>query len=540
MIGSRIGEYEILEHIASGGMAEVYKAIESVSGQLYAIKVLPPEYARDAKMLARFNREITNVRRLDHPNIVKIYEDGQADDICYFVMDFVDGENLAALVERKGVLSLGRALRIFAQICKALKYSHKRGIIHRDIKPANILIDRKGVVTVTDFGIARMKEDERLTTTGAGMGTPEYISPEQAKGSALDQRSDIYSLGVVLYHMVTGKVPFTADTPIAVVMQHIHAEPPTPKAHNPEIPDWLEAAILKMLAKEPEQRYQNISALMRAFKHELRRQPQDDSQGRRTPDTDIGEKKQSLVPLIVLLAVLSALYIAGVGVVFYRTASAKNRAVEGNVKGYDFTEYHPLEIGDTWNYVLHNGSRLSRTVTGTDNVCGKSCYRMESSNGEVSWWTIDRTGAWLLKVQNPDGTAGEFCTDEPLMAGSIPVGYSKTTQFENCAVYAPESMRIGTAHGSIRCSFDSVEDVTTPAGTFENCVHGTLVISSSTHLHVWEMETTGTETIETWFAKGIGSVKQIRSNGETLVLESAIIDGRSYPAVKSEKNLATN
>ena len=200
LIGKTLGRYRITEHIGSGGMADVYKAIQESLGRSVALKVLPREYARDEGMVRRFHREARSAGRLSHPNIVTIYEDGLADDVHYFAMEYVEGNDLKNLIAGTGPLPPEQAREISKQVCDALSYAHERGVVHRDIKPANIMITPEGRVVVTDFGIAKAADSTRLTQTGTSMGTPEYMAPEQISGST-DHHSDLYSLGIVLYEI---------------------------------------------------------------------------------------------------------------------------------------------------------------------------------------------------------------------------------------------------------------------------------------------------------------------------------------------------
>jgi serine/threonine-protein kinase len=256
------GRYELLTHIARGGMAEVYLARDLLLDRSVALKVLFPELSVDRSFVERFRREAQAAARLSHPNIVSVYDWGQADTTYFIVMELVDGEALSTLLRAQGALPPERAVSIAMAVASALDYAHRHGVVHRDIKPGNVLLAEDGQVKVTDFGIARAANaDDSLTQTGAVMGTASYFSPEQAQGESLDGRTDIYSLGVVLYEMVTGQVPFRAETPLAIAYKHVREEPVPPRALNPAVAPDLDAVIVKCLAKDPNRRYQSAESL---------------------------------------------------------------------------------------------------------------------------------------------------------------------------------------------------------------------------------------------------------------------------------------
>jgi beta-lactam-binding protein with PASTA domain/tRNA A-37 threonylcarbamoyl transferase component Bud32 len=254
--------YEMVHHIARGGMAQVYLAKDLLLDRPVALKVLFPELSVDRSFVERFRREAKAAANLSHPNIVSIYDWGQGDQTYYIVMEYVDGPTLSSLLRPKDAspapLEPLRAASIAASVAAALDFAHRRGVIHRDVKPGNVLIDDRGQVKVADFGIARaVGTSEDLTQTGSVMGTATYFSPEQAQGYPVDPRSDVYSLGVVLYEMATGKPPFTGDNPVSIAYKHVKEPPPRPTSINPAVPVALEAIILKAMAKDPEGRYQS-------------------------------------------------------------------------------------------------------------------------------------------------------------------------------------------------------------------------------------------------------------------------------------------
>ena len=248
--------YELSHLIARGGMAEVYRAHDRLLDRPVALKVLFPELSVDRSFVERFRREAQAAANLSHPNIVPVFDWGEDSGTYFIVMEFIDGRPLSSILKTAGPLSADRTADIGAHVAAALGYAHKHGVIHRDVKPGNVLITDEGQVKVTDFGIARaINTEESLTQTGAVMGTATYFSPEQAEGVGVDARSDIYSLGVVLFEMVTGRPPFLGDTPVAVASKHVRDHAPAPRELNPSIPPTFEAIILKSMAKNPEHRY---------------------------------------------------------------------------------------------------------------------------------------------------------------------------------------------------------------------------------------------------------------------------------------------
>jgi serine/threonine protein kinase len=259
----RIGPYRIERKIGAGGMGTVYLGVHETSGRQAAIKVLPPMLAREGGFVARFEREIAALRKLSHPNVVELYESSVEGDLSYYAMEYVDGVTLMDRLHEQRRISWQQVIEIGVQICGALKAAHNAGIIHRDLKPSNLMLTADGQVKLTDFGVAQVFASGKLTITGGVIGTAEYMSPEQAAGKRAEKRSDIYSLGAVMYVMLTGRPPFTGKTSFDVARQHQTARFDSPRMVVPEIPYWLDEVVCQCLEKKPEDRYPDAYVLSR-------------------------------------------------------------------------------------------------------------------------------------------------------------------------------------------------------------------------------------------------------------------------------------
>ncbi|HFD38987.1 MAG TPA: serine/threonine protein kinase [Anaerolineae bacterium] len=270
MTGKTLGNYQVMEELGRGGMAVVYRAYQSSLNRYVAIKILPPQLSANREFVERFQREARAAAGLRHPNIVVIHDVGHDEGIYYIVMELLEGRTLKQLIEREGRLSPERAAHIIEQVGDALDYAHQRGFIHRDVKPSNIFIGPQDRVTLTDFGIAKAaSEAQQLTREGMLMGTPEYMSPEQATGAKVDYRTDLYALGVVLYQMLVGRTPFRGTTPHATLHAVIYEPPPPPRQINPYISPAVEQVVLRAMAKRPEHRYQSGAEMAHALKKAL-------------------------------------------------------------------------------------------------------------------------------------------------------------------------------------------------------------------------------------------------------------------------------
>jgi serine/threonine protein kinase len=267
--GKTFGQYQLVEPISSGGMATIYKAYQPGLDRIVAIKVLPEYLLAQAGFLERFKIEAQAIAKLDHPHILPVYDYGEAERTPYLVMKYVPGGTLKDLMEQ-GPLDARQTAQLLRQIAEALDHAHQQGIVHRDVKPSNVLLQDGKWALLMDFGLAKLlTSTSNITASGTGVGTPDYMSPEQAQGLAIDQRTDIYSLGIVLYQMLTGEVPFHAETPMAVMLKHIVETPALPHLHNPTIRPAVDDVIMKAIAKSPADRYAHATDLAGAYEMAL-------------------------------------------------------------------------------------------------------------------------------------------------------------------------------------------------------------------------------------------------------------------------------
>ena len=268
LLGNR---YEIIEKVGNGGMATVYKATDKVLKRYVAVKILRDEFTTDEEFIKRFEVEAQSVARLTHPNIVSIYDVGVDGNLYYIVMELIQGKTLKEIIlEEKRTITLKWSVNVAIQIASALEMAHKNNIIHRDIKPHNIIITEDGVAKVTDFGIAKAVSNSTITAFGTTIGSVHYFSPEHARGGFTDAKSDLYSLGVVMYEMVTGRVPFDADTPVSVALKHMQEQPEEPIEVNPNVPIAINKIIMRALQKDTTLRYQTATEMLTDLRKALK------------------------------------------------------------------------------------------------------------------------------------------------------------------------------------------------------------------------------------------------------------------------------
>ena len=359
-IGVRLaGRYEIQEQIGIGGMANVYKAKDLIDDITVAVKILKDEYIQNDEFLRRFRNEAKAIAGLSHPNIVKVYDVIYNDDVPAIVMEYIDGITLKEYIEREGVLKWKEALHYTVQTLRALQHAHDKGIVHRDIKPQNIMLLMDGTIKVMDFGIARFARFETKTISGKVVGSVHYISPEQACGDATDHKTDIYSMGVMLFEMLTGRLPFEADAAVSVAMMQVSKAPTRPRELNDTIPEGLEEIILKAMQKDTKQRYQSAAEMLRDI-DEFKKNPSiqfaykyfSDSEGPtrhfgaidppKRDDEDEGEEKEKKLPLIPILLGVTATVI--VAIIIFAIIGLKgmlsptSEITVPNFVGYSITE----------------------------------------------------------------------------------------------------------------------------------------------------------------------------------------------------------
>ena len=266
MIGSKLGSYEVEEEIGRGGMGVVYRAHQPNLQRQVAVKVLLPHLAKDAEFVERFLREARSAARLHHPGLVTIFDVGDIDGTYYFSMQWLQGKTLEEKLEEPGQLPVEEVVGVVSQMAAALGFAHEAGVVHRDVKPANVIVDLHGRAVLTDFGIAKAGNETRLTRVGASVGSPDYMAPEQISGGSMDARTDLYALGVLLHHLLTGEPPYTGDAPIAVAYQHLNAPVPSVREKRPEVPPELDEVVARLMAKAPEDRFQSADELLAALR----------------------------------------------------------------------------------------------------------------------------------------------------------------------------------------------------------------------------------------------------------------------------------
>ncbi|MDI7252492.1 MAG: PASTA domain-containing protein, partial [Actinomycetota bacterium] len=381
------------EKLGSGGMADVYLADDLLLEREVAVKVLHPQYAADPAYIQRFRHEAQAAANLNHPNIVNIYDWGNEGDLYYIVMEYVEGRDLKEVLRNEGRILPERAAEITAEVCAALQFAHRHNLVHRDIKPHNIFLTSIGQVKVMDFGIAREGNGSGFTQTGVVMGTPQYISPEQAQGGPVDGRSDIYSLGVVLYEMLTGRVPFDDPNPVTVAYRQVREDPIPPSVIDPEIPPALEAVVMKAMAKNPANRYQTAQEMKADLLRFLEGMPVTATPvlpGTPAPAAAAGTEPRRGVPWGWIAAGVAA-FLVILGVVLSLVLTGRGAKVEvPNLQGMTEEQARQtleglgLKLGQVEDYYIEDPSEKVGVVVAQDPEWGTLLRKGEKVNVTIS------------------------------------------------------------------------------------------------------------------------------------------------------------
>ncbi|MBP2644815.1 MAG: prkC [Firmicutes bacterium] len=404
--------YTILERVGGGGMADVYRAHDTLLDRSVAVKVLRSQFTDDEEFVTRFRREAQAAARLSHPNIVNIYDVGRDGDAYYIIMEYISGETLKERIQREGPLPVETAVRIALEIAEALEHAHQNNLVHCDIKSHNILTTRAGRVKVTDFGIAKAVTAATMTQTSTIIGSVHYFSPEQAKGVAVSAKSDIYSLGVVLFEMLTGTVPFQGETPISIALKHLQEQPPMPRSLNPAIPPLVEAIVLQAMAKEPDQRFSDIGYMIADLKkaqNYLR-----DDQTRRISKDDFPTQVLPRVPHAEV----------------YEEAEPAKKPVPVWKRGWFWTFLGLLILGFAFGAFLAFGKFWSLNEVVVPNVVGKQTESartvLMNENLRVSVATeySDKVPSGIVISQNPE--AGSTVKEQRMITITVSKGTEVT------------------------------------------------------------------------------------------------------------------
>ncbi|MFN8595199.1 MAG: protein kinase [Anaerolineae bacterium] len=390
LIGQSLGQYILIEPIDSGGMSTVYKAHQATLDRTVAVKVLPEYLLAQPDFLNRFKIEAQAIAHLDHPHILPVYDYGQSQGVPYLVMKYVSGGTLRDRM-RGGPMEPREAGRILRQIAEALAHAHQQGVIHRDVKPSNILLQDGQWVQLMDFGLAKIVQSQtHLTASGVGVGTPDYMSPEQAQGQPVDARSDIYSLGVVLYQMLTGELPFKAETSLAVMMKHVTEEPPPLRSLKPDISESTEQVVLRALAKAPAERYATALELADAFDRAL------DSGATRLTVPALARSERSRSGSVIGLGVIAVVVIAALAFALIRLTATPNRPA-GSIGAVLLDDFGSAAIDARWQYRGSFTTILNSPAVSIKS--GRLNYDVQNSASEYYdgglWLKFDRPVAFV-------------------------------------------------------------------------------------------------------------------------------------------------
>ena len=455
MVGDLLaGRYELEELVGAGGMSSVYRAHDRVLERRVALKVLHQHFSDDDEYVQRFLREARTVASLSHPNVVTVIDRGEHEGRQFIVFEYVDGQNLKRLIERNGPAPVERALELAIQIARGLGAAHERGLVHRDVKPQNVLLNGDGEAKVTDFGIAREIDVQRgMTQTGTVLGTSDYISPEQAQGRHVDEHTDVYSLGVVLYELLTGELPFAGENFVAVAMGHINDPPPSLLAKRPDVPPRVAAAVARALAKDPGERWPTMAAFRRELEACLQElgsgatsaetmimTPPRRRAGRGRRPADWRRRSRSALPSLLVLAGLVVLAVA-LAIALTRSGHPGSKAHGGTPTGprvtlTGVTAYDPYGDGSE-----HNADAPKATD-------GNEGTYWETQHYDSSFAALDKKGVGLVLAARTGVTLHQVVvtTDTPGFTAVIQAGDSATGPFHD--VSDPQTVS-GTTHFAV-------------------------------------------------------------------------------------------
>ncbi len=518
LAGKKLGCYQLLSQLGRGGMAIVYRAYDSARKRYVALKVLSPQLAKDRGFVARFRQEAHAAINLVHRNIVRVYEFGEEEGVYFLAMDYIEGETLRDRLERDKRLDVSAAAGIVSQIASALDYAHSQGVIHRDVKPSNILLSKKGKALLSDFGIAKIVGVTGFTRTGVAMGTPEYMSPEQVNDQVLDGRSDIYSLGIVVFEMLTGTVPFTGNTALVAMYKHVSAPLPRATAMNPALPKDADALFRQVLAKDRRQRFaaahEFASALKRLDTQTLRA-----SSTRTGVSTRIGWIAASVCAILIIIIAFAlgagripepraldvptrgALSATGTLSSPPATAAALSpgKMPMPTLPASTAQTYLPLFVGNRWVYQSDNfPAEVTMEVVGRETVGDVSTYAVEFSVPGMAWWKDNY-------LESSSDQALMLYAYTPITFGSKPLDPQAVRLVPPVPVLGfdpkpgtrwTDAVQVGGSSGTASSEVIGSEQAIVRAGTF-----GTIKAAYEIQVPQWRMQ------YVRWYAAGIGIVK---------------------------------